>query len=213
MLLRPIIILLCLGLLTACQEKGYDPATDKYPWQVTILADGNSQVLGIRFYETTLAEARQKLGQRPDIALFENPDGRLSVEMYYKEFNRGGLSANILLTLVEDQALFERLKQQAPGKKRTETGVMKYALSESALRQLEASPIAGLTYVPYANLDEEMVSKRFGEPAQKIQTHEQAQHWLYPEKGLDLIINTEGKEVLQFVPPQEFDRLAGPLQP
>jgi len=213
MFLRPIIILVCLSFLAACQEKGHDAATDKYPWEVTVLPGGNSQVFGIRFYETTLAEAKQKLGRRPDIALFENKDGHLSVEVYYKEFDRGGLSANLLLTLAQDDALFERLKQQAVGHKRGESGVIKYALSDTGLRQVDTRPISGLTYVPYANLDEEMVSKRFGEPAHKIRTHEQAQHWLYPEKGLDLIINAEGKEILQFVPPLEFERLARPLQP
>jgi len=212
MLFRSIIILVCLSFLAACQEKGQGSSTDKYPWQITLLPDGNSQVFGLRFNETSVAEAKQKLGHRPDIALFQNRGGRLAVEVYYKEFNRGGLSGSLLLTLTQDDALLDNLKQQALGQKRLESGVIKYKLSAIGLQHIDSKKITGLTYVPYADLDEEMVNRRFGIPAQKIKTHEKAQHWLYPEKGLDLIFNEEGKEILQFVSPTEFERLAGPLQ-
>ena len=36
-------------------------------------------------------------------------------------------------------------------------------------------------------------------------------HWLYPVKGLDVVVREEGKEVLQYVAPREFERLARPL--
>jgi hypothetical protein len=38
------------------------------------------------------------------------------------------------------------------------------------------------------------------------------EHWLYPEKGLDLMLNDSGKEVLQYVAPREFATLARPFE-
>ena len=40
---------------------------------------------------------------------------------------------------------------------------------------------------------------------------EGAEHLLYPELGLDLILNPEGKEILQYVAPRDFRRLQAPL--
>lgn len=85
-------------------------------------------------------------------------------------------------------------------------------MDTQTLSQIEAWPISAMTYMPFANLEEDIIVGRFGEPAEKIRSHEQAQHWLYPEKGLDLIINDVGKEILQYVPPGEFDRLVQPLR-
>jgi hypothetical protein len=37
------------------------------------------------------------------------------------------------------------------------------------------------------------------------------EHFLYPAKGLDLILDRKGKEVLQYVAPRDFARLREPL--
>jgi hypothetical protein len=42
-------------------------------------------------------------------------------------------------------------------------------------------------------------------------SHENTEHFLYPEQGLDLQLNTKGKEVLQYVPPRDFSALRTPL--
>ena len=47
--------------------------------------------------------------------------------------------------------------------------------------------------------------------AEIIDTDDQTTHLLYPEKGLDLIINRKGKEALQYVAPKDFTRLRDPL--
>lgn len=71
-----------------------------------------------------------------------------------------------------------------------------------------------LIYIPTVQLDEETIVRRFGEPTYKIKlkTKEPGWHYLYPEKGLDLIFKEEGKEVLQYVLPKNFNALLEPLQ-
>lgn len=198
--------------LPGCQESSQQNKTDRYPWQITILADGSSRIFGIQLGVTTLRQAKQQIGGEPTVALFENLDGTLSVEVFYKEFNRAGLTGRLVLTLDANNAELQGLKQQAVKKAKRESGVMQYWLDPMTLQQFEKWTISAMTYLPYANLEENIIVGRFGEPAEKIRSHEQAQHWLYPEKGLDLIINEAGKEVLQYVPPKEFEKLVKPLR-
>ena len=40
---------------------------------------------------------------------------------------------------------------------------------------------------------------------------EALEHFLYPDKGLDLVLDSKGKEVLQYVAPADFARLRAPL--
>ena len=212
-MLKPFLILLfALTGLVACQESALPPKSDRYPWQITLMADGSSRIFGIHLGVTTVAEARQQLGKGPRLALFENPDGALSLELFYKEFNRAGLSGKLILTAGGAKETLQNLKQQSRKNKKLESGVVQHYLDKGLLSVIDSMLITAMTYMPYANLEEEVVSARFGEPAEKIRTHEKAQHWLYPDRGLDLIINEEGKEILQYVPPEDFGKLLKPLR-
>ena len=61
-----------------------------------------------------------------------------------------------------------------------------------------------INFMPDFNLDADIVQARFGTPAGVIQVDAQQKHLLYPDKGLDLILNTDGREVLQYLSPREF---------
>ena len=56
------------------------------------------------------------------------------------------------------------------------------------------------------------MAQRFGEPLRRIQEAGGISHWLYPDKGLDIAINPDGKEVLQYINPADFSRIIEPLQ-
>ena len=205
------ILLLGLG-LSACDKPAPQNHADQYPWQITVLPDGGSRIFGIRLGVTTVGEVMQLAGNTPKIALFENPGGGLSLELFYSEFTRAGLTGRLVLTIAATDKALQAFKQQAVKKDRLESGVLQYSLDSLVFGQITTWPVASMTYVPYANLEEKIIVGRFGEPAEKIRSHEHAEHWLYPDKGLDLIVNDEGKEILQYVPPPEFERLARPLR-
>jgi hypothetical protein len=202
-----IFLLLILGACSDSATRG-----DLYPWQVKAMSNGHSQVFGIELGKATLADAVEIMGKRYDAAVFENQDGSLSLELFYKEITLGGLTAKFVLTLDASDQELQRLKGRPLKKETLESGVIKYTTAMNDNDELEAMKITAITYMPITNLSEEIVTNRFGEPAEKIKTHESAQHWLYPEKGLDVLINAEGKEVLQFVPPIQFDKLVEPLR-
>ncbi len=204
------VLLVILLSVSGCEQK-QPSVKDVYPWQITLLPDGGSQVFGITFDATTLAVARGILGTRYTEGLFENGDGSLSLEVYFNEVTLGGISGKFILTLNADKTLLQSMKQRALKAKTMESGARRYVLSGPDQQQLDNMMIGGLSYIPYTNLDEEMIQQRFGMPGRIIQISEGKQHFLYPAKGLDLLLDEEGKELLQYVAPRNFQRLQAPL--
>ena len=207
---------LLLALLLLLQNKVSDnktPITDAYPWQIKILEDGRTSVFGIVLGETNLTKINFILKTRGQVALFES-DGKLTLEAYYKNVTRAGLTGSYVFTLdVSDKKLNE-LKQQSIKGKPTETKSIKYEFGAEALKEIALMKVRFLSYIPTVQIDEEMIVKRFGEPAQKLplKTKEEGAHYLYPEKGLDLIYRAESKEVLQYTQPADFNLLLEPLK-
>lgn len=211
--INSVLLLALLGGLPACDKSPPQNRPDSYPWQITLMPDGSSRIFGIHLGVTTVREAKQQLGDAPATALFENPDGKLSLELFYKEFDRAGLSGKVVLSVHAEQAVLQEFKQHSFKRDHLESGVLQYRLDATALNRMETWPVTAMTYIPYADLAENIILSRFGKPAQKIRSHPEAQHWLYPDKGLDLIVNDNGKEILQYVPPKEFAKLERPLHP
>lgn len=76
----------------------------------------------------------------------------------------------------------------------------KYTLSADDLTHALGEIITGLIFIPAVNLDEEVILARFGEPDERILLTE-VTHFLYPEKGLDIALYDNAKEVIQYVLP------------
>ena len=93
------------------------------------------------------------------------------------------------------------------------TGKRKVALSGEDKTAAMHTPIATITYLPKVNLDAVIVEKRFGQPSEKIKEQgTDIEHWLYPEKGIDIALSDEQKDVLQYTLPSRFDSLVAPLK-
>lgn len=197
-------------LLAACDQQA-PPTRQIYPWQITSLPDGNSRVFGLEFNHSTLEDAQQILGNRHDEALFANADGGLSLEIYFNEVTLGGLSGRFVLTLSATQDELAAIRQRAVNRKRTESGALRYRPAPEDRHRLFAMPISALSYIPYVDLDEELVRQRFGTPDEIITLAGGKRHLLYPDKGLDLLLDEDGKELLQYVAPRDFGRLREPL--
>jgi hypothetical protein len=91
---------------------------------------------------------------------------------------------------------------------RTTDITRKVDLASADLAMVGGLPIGSINYIPAANLDDELVLSRFGEPEQKIkEAATGVTHWIYPERGLSIGIDPDGKEMLQYVPPRQIDRL------
>lgn len=182
-----------------------------YPWQIVVLPDGRSRVFGITLDGSRLSDAVAILGQDFKLALFENQGESLTLEAYYQEVTRGGLSGRMVLVLRAEPPELAAMRARAVKRRVLDSGAVRYTLTSQDYRTAMEKTIYGLNYIPYINLDEEIVRSRFGEPAERIVVDPARQHWLYPDKGLDLLLDEEGKELLQYVAPAGFGRLRQPL--
>ena len=206
-----IVLALLPGLLAGCDGGSEMPAQNMFPWQISVTADGKSRVFGITFNQSKLQQAASMLGSDYKIALFGDKDESLSLEAYFSDVHLGGLSGKIFLRLQASEDELRGMRARVLKAKPLGRGVVRYTLAEDDLFQAEKRIVVGMSYVPAVNLDEQTVLARFGEPAERIRLGPSKQHFLYPELGLDLLLDSDGKELLQYVAPAGFARLREPL--
>jgi hypothetical protein len=192
---------------TVDNQHGNEPVTG-LPWQIDRLPHGDTRVFGITLGKTTFGEAIELLGDDLQLALIAAPDESGAVEAYYSHHSAGPITGKMILVLDigvdELSALRERAFQEG--------GTRRYRLHPDDLPVAYRAPVKAITFLPSFDLDEEIVQARFGTPAEIIQIDAQQQHLLYPDKGLDLILNADDKEVLQYLRPAAFSAHRAQLQ-
>ena len=171
------------------------------PWEVTIMPDGNSKVLGIHLGSTDYKSAQEQLGIFGKTALFVDPDGRQGVEAYFDSVNLGGLSAKLVLNLDVQKEQLGSMLSRAIASERKPSGAHQYELAEADRVQLLTVPVIAITYIPSVTLKPDMVISRFGEPEGITQTPADedglsGEIWRYPALGLSVVFQSEQKTVL-----------------
>ncbi|OOG23785.1 hypothetical protein B1C78_10270 [Thioalkalivibrio denitrificans] len=176
------------------------------PWQVELVDEGRTiQVFGITLGETPLGELRDKLRLFPSLGLFVHPDGTQALEAYFGGVKLGPFEANLVAILDADDYLLARMIAEGTGNKPMPSGARRLDLSASGTAEALALPVRELTYVPRARYDQEIVLRRFGEPEQRLPTPDGNQYWLYPRTGTVLMLNDNGRDMLHYAPPIDFD--------
>jgi len=181
------------------------------PWQIVLLPDGSTKVFGLSPGRTTLGEAAARLGEDMELAVMVAKGETGSLEMYYGQYRAGLLSAKLVLGADMDVETLKSMRENAAQKEVLPSGAKKYVLNQQDHEKAYRAVIQTIAYIPAVDLDHDIIIKRFGEPEEVIQADNQAVHYLYPAKGLDVMLSSEGKEVLQYVVPNEFKRLREPL--
>jgi len=187
------------------------PTPPILPWDITVDKSGNTKVFGLTFDQSTLSDAQKVFKKEGKLSMFASLQETYTVEAYFERLYISGIRADLILTLNIDQPsaaqMFERglrLSQLGSGEKKITLNQSDYSLATEAT-------ISHITYLPAANLDAELVQNHFGEPNERHTETSGITHWLYPEKGLDIALNPEGKEVLQYTSPANFDQILKPL--
>jgi hypothetical protein len=181
------------------------------PWHIEHPTPDTVSIFGLTLGQSNTNQAEQRFKEDAKPSLFKSPKGELVAEVFFEQVELAGLRSRIVLTIAvpeeELKAMYERglrMSGTSSGKKITLTPE-----DEARLRTL---PIAGLTYMPGIRLDEAVLLKRFGQPAQRVKEKESgAIHWLYPQNGLDLTLGGDEKPLMQYVTPRDFARLTHPL--
>jgi hypothetical protein len=187
------------------------PDTHGLPWQIQILDNGGSRVFGLEPGRSTLDDARMRFGDNMKLGIVAAQGEPGALEAYYDSVMAGPILGRMILVAKLDPDTLAQLRERSVDRTHMNDSTFRYVLAPDDLPAALRAPIAGITFIPAADLDAEMVQKRFGAPQERLRVNAHIEHFLYPERGLDLVIDTEGKEVLQYVAPREFARLREPL--
>jgi hypothetical protein len=188
------------------------PPASAAPWQVERPGPGQSRVFGLSLPGSTLAQARQRWGDSLKLALMAERDGPVALEGYLENFEAGGVSGRLLLAFGTPAEALAGWRERLPGTP-IASGGRQHALTRAAMDELAASPLVGLSFIPAAQLDAQVLSARFGAPGERIASGDRLEHWLYPALGLAVVLDAKGRDVLQYVAPADFEhRLAAPLR-
>lgn len=176
------------------------------PWQVDIFPDGSTRVFGLHIGVSHLSDVLGILGDDDmELAVIAASDEVGSLEMYYGHYRAGVISGKLIVqTSASEENIKSWRKRAAKFDYMASGKAKKYILSEGDLKLALNEKITGLTFIPSSNLDEEIILMRFGEPTERVQL-ENAIHYLYPKKGLDIALFEDAKEVLQYVSPNAFE--------
>ena len=181
------------------------------PWQIELLPDGTSKVFGITLGQSTLGEAHKQLGDDMELAIIVVAVDDSGLEMYYSRYTAGVFSGKLILAADVAPDTLEQLLGRAVRAEYMESGARKFHLDPDDLPLAYQAAVKSITFIPGIALDEQTALKHFGTPAETIRRGDQVTHLLYPAKGLDLIINKDGKDILQYVAPRGFTELREPL--
>lgn len=186
---------------------------DTLPWKITHPTPDTTRVFGITLGATSLDQSAEifKHQTEVEISLFKPTDGKLGVEAFYEEVNFNGLKAKIIANVAVPEDELKSMYERGLRMNSTPSG-KRITLTADDLARVKSLPVSSLTYLPTVRLEEAVILKRFGEPAERIrETSSGLTHWLYPQHGLDIVVSGKEKPLLQYLPPKDFELLRAPL--
>ncbi len=181
------------------------------PWAVTAHADGSSEVFGIRLGHTPVSAALPLISGNPELALVARTTEAPRLEVHWPDARLSGFAGKLIASTLDTPAQWAEEQWQQRQHERMGDGAEKITLRPQEHSNVLSNRIESLVFLPSYNLKAEQLEARFGIPNEKI-SGAQAEHWLYPERGIDIAYSAEHKEVIQYVAPREFARIVAPLR-
>ena len=193
------------------KQEGVDPNSN-LPWQITLDGQGGSSVFGLKPGVSTLGEVRQRFGSEMELAIVAEPNEVGMLEGYYSGVSLGFVMAKMVVTVdAKDEAIIA-MRDRALRAKHMDSTTRKITLNADDVAAADQMLVKAISVIPTVNLDEATVIQRFGQPGERVEISEKRVHLLYPQQGLDVVVDGNGKELLQYVAPRNFASLREPLR-
>lgn len=193
--------------LLSVERPSGSPQRRDAPWDADVAADGAVRALGLRLPGSTLGDLRTLWGDELQVALMVTQGFPPALEASVERARPGGVAGRLLVTARAEPAQLARWQVGALNPQATSPRTRRLTLQPQDLSEALRAPLTSVGFVPQVQLDAELVRRRFGEPSQVVAESPTREHWLYPERGLAVALDTEGRELLQFVAPSQFEAL------
>lgn len=171
---------------------------DNLPWQITMTPEGHVEVFHLTIGDVTLREMIEHFQHFPEIALFTGDNKAPRLEAYFGKRTLGIFEARLIAEMDASEAQLQEYIDTSTDREPQASGAWKYTLSEDAVQQINEQKVRYLVYMPVADYKTEIAGQRFGEPAEKFTVNETAEYWFYPQKGLVILLDNDGKDVLHY---------------
>lgn len=182
------------------------------PWEADVTAGGAVRALGLRIPGSTLHDAQTLWGEQLFVAVMVPRAGPPSLEATVENARPGGIQGRVLLTANPSTADLRRWMEHPAKDELVGPTTRRITLDADSLAEAMRSPVNAIGFIPATQLEDDVVRQRFGAPDEILDGTEGVKHWLYPARGLALMLDPHGRELLQFVPPAQFaSRLRQPL--
>ena len=177
-----------------------DPVNqDLLPWNAHYDNAGKLHALGLTVHESTLEDAMKLYGKDVEVKLFSKMDEtQKSLEAYFPVIYIGSIKAALTLKLEVSQAQLDHAFNNGKTITVTTTGEREVDLYNIDITSYFKTPISSLALIPKNNLTERGINLRFGEPDRKEIQSDGLPHWFFDKRGLELILDKEGPEALQY---------------
>lgn len=191
-------------------QHGGDPNVD-LPWQISLDSAGHSSVFGLKPGVSKLSEVKARFGGEMELAIIAEPDEVGALEGYYPQVALGFVLAKVIATVDVPKEAISEMRERALKAKHMESMTRKITLHPDDVLGAEQLVVKALSVIPTVNLDEATIVQRFGEPSERIVVSPTRVHLLYEKFGLDVMVDEGGKELFQYVSPNQFASLRDPL--
>jgi hypothetical protein len=171
------------------------------PWNAAYNEQGQLQALGLTVGQDTTQQAIDLYGHDYEVRLFSKKDeDNKTAEVFFPSIHISSIHGAIALRLKVPQDELNRFYSEGIQTTVTKLGNREVTPHNEAIEALKQAPIQSVTLVPRKSLTERAIKMRFGEPERTQVQSDGVPHWFYPEKGLEIILNTEGPDALQYYP-------------
>lgn len=199
----------------------YDNSQNKFlrPWQVAVDNQGGSEVFGLKFGQSNVQEALKLFSDSEQFLLTmqfaliknKNQSGKIKLEAYFEKINLSGIAGKLVLVFTANGDFNEILSWRNQPKKNLNLKESFVNIQQVNLAELAFLRLSNITLVPNQSLSEEKLLSTFGQADEKIKMSDEISHFLYPNIGVDVVVNRKAKDVIQYVAPKDFNQIRAPL--
>lgn len=193
--------------MRSLERAGSPAASHDAPWDADIAADGSVRALGLRLPGSTLADAQALWGDALQVALMVSAGAAPALEASVEQARPGGVAGRLVLTAQASAQQLQRWQAQAVRDEVPSPQTRRLTLRSDDLHEALRAPLTSIGFLPQVQLDAPLLRRRFGEPREIVVESPRREHWLYPDRGLAVVLDADGRELLQYVPPQRFESL------
>jgi len=180
---------------------------NKLPWQINIENEKTLQVFSLHVGQDSLSAVVKKLRKLPELALFEDAEGVRQIEAYFSRVKLAMLEGRMVAEVDVEGVDLSGFARFAKKGQPTPSGRRKYKLSKTGIIKANALRVWKLVYMPRADYTEAQLLRFFGEPGHKKTVSAGVENWYYPNKGLLITYDKDGRELFYYAAVAEYGKM------